>query len=119
METVEAGWTLPRELRELAEGGDESVVEELIAMFKDDVGERLEGLRHSIRAHDFSAISTQAHSIKGSALQMGAGNLMALCRHIELDASHHIPQNLDHLFAETLREFERLKLAMRFTCGGE
>ena len=111
-ETVDSGWTLPAELQELAAGGDEGIVEELIAMFKDDVAARLEALRAAVHGSDLATVKAQAHTVKGSAVQMGATSLMLICHHLELDASHLVTENLDRLLREAEHEFARLQLTM-------
>lgn|SRR6185295_16652979 len=113
IETANSGWTLPEELHQLAVGGDQEVVEELIALFKQDVGERLQVLREAVRTGDIAIVGAQAHAIKGSAIQMGAFNLVTTCRHMELDAAHHVTENLRRLMAEAMVEFGRLVKTMR------
>src|SRR6266545_6454502 len=98
--TVNAGWVLPEELESLAEGGDQEVVKELIALFKEDVAERMRLLREAAATGNLALVRAQAHTIKGSADQLGAGNLATTCRHLELDAAHHLADNLERLVAE-------------------
>ncbi len=112
-ETVNAGWELPEELRNLAVDGDREVVDELIALFKKDVGVRLQVLRKAVATGDIATAGAQAHAIKGSAIQMGAVNLVATCRHIELDAGHHVAGNLERLLSEAEAEMRVLGATMR------
>ena len=107
------GWVLPEELRYLALSGDTQVVGELIALFKKDVAARLQLLREAVMTDDLATGAAQAHSIKGSAVQMGALQLAATCRHMELDAANHVKENLQRLLLEAEAEFRILQTTMR------
>ncbi|MCU1237261.1 MAG: Hpt protein [Candidatus Solibacter sp.] len=113
--TANAGWVLPAELHHLAQSGGEKVIEELIELFKQDVGERLHVLRKAVESGDLVTAASQAHSIKGSALQMGAVNLVTTCKHVELDAAHHVSENLERLVLEAEAELRVLASSMRLT----
>lgn len=76
-------WSPPAALRELAEG-DSSLIIELVSLFLDDSTTRLETLRSACVHQEFVAVRAQAHSLKGSALQMGAASLASLCAALEL-----------------------------------
>jgi HPt (histidine-containing phosphotransfer) domain-containing protein len=106
------GWVLPAELRHLALSGDTQAVGQLIALFKEDVAARLQVLRQAVITGDLAAGGAQAHSIQGSALQMGALQLAATCRHIELDAAHHVTENLPRLLLEAEADFRLLQTTM-------
>jgi HPt (histidine-containing phosphotransfer) domain-containing protein len=104
-DAVNAGWIVPEELQNLALGGDQDVVHELIALFKEDVAARLELLRQAVAEGDLCTVKAQAHTIKGSAIQMGAVHLVTTCRHLELDAANDVKENLDRLVRDAEEEF--------------
>jgi HPt (histidine-containing phosphotransfer) domain-containing protein len=110
---VNAGWVMPEDLHHLTRTGGRSVVVELIDLFKQDVASRLQALRHSVKVGDLSAAAAQAHTIKGSAIQMGAHNLVTTCRHLELDAAHNVIENLERLLSEAEAELRVLQTSMQ------
>jgi HPt (histidine-containing phosphotransfer) domain-containing protein len=89
-----AVWVLPEELRQLAES-DDSLVKEVLAVFRSDTADRIARLRAGLDRGDRTAIKNEAHAIKGSAGQVGASAVFSLCRQIEMQAGSE---------AETLRE---------------
>ena len=117
MHAANAGWVLPDELHHLAKAGGPKVIEGLIEIFKQDVGQRLRVLRNAIEAGDLATAAAQAHTIKGSAIQMGAYNLVTTCKHLELDAAHHVSENLDRLLQEAEVELRSLLGTMRMESG--
>ena len=64
METINSQWVLPEELRNLALEGDREAVDELIALFKQDVAHRLKVLRQAVETGDLATAAAQAHTIK-------------------------------------------------------
>ena len=79
-------WVLPAALRQLAESGEGELVDELIAIFQTDTAERLQLLACAIEAADYPTVRLEAHTIKGSALQVGANRMAELCRQVEMEA---------------------------------
>jgi len=78
-----ASWVLPEELRQLAES-DEGLVKEVLAVFRTDTAERIARLRASLDRGDTAGVKSEAHALKGSSGQVGAGGLSSICRQIEL-----------------------------------
>ena len=66
----------------MAEGGDSEIVLEVLSVFQTDTAARLRTLQAALAAGDTAQVRTQAHSIKGSASQVGALGLAALCQSI-------------------------------------
>lgn len=87
-DTVNAGWSLPERL------GDHEAVAELIGLFKQDLASRLQVLRGAVLRGDLSVTGAQARAIEGSAIQMGAMNLVTL---------HHLRGNLEERAACPVR----------------
>lgn len=71
--------TVIQELRMIM-GGDFSL---LVQTFVRDSAQRIESIRDAIREADPDALRGAAHSFKGSAGNMGATRLAAICRTLE------------------------------------
>ena len=90
MKTVEhyatgsSGWALPETLRELAHDGASGLILELIETFRSDIAPRLGLMRLAIANADAKGLSNAAHTVKGSALQMGADGMASICQELEL-----------------------------------
>lgn len=80
------GWTLPDALQELALGGEWDIVAEVLTLFQSDTQSRLGILREAVQSGDRRRVRSQAHSLKGSAVQVGAGWLADSCREMEQTA---------------------------------
>jgi two-component system sensor histidine kinase/response regulator len=79
-------WVLPETLEHLAQGSEAELVAEIMGDFRTDVGVRLLNLRQAVARNDISVIKIEAHSIKGSAAQMGAPELADACLKLEIQA---------------------------------
>jgi hypothetical protein len=93
-------WVLPEELRQLAEGGDGDLVREVLTVFHSDTAKRLAMMRAALTANDRTKLKGEAHAVKGSAAQVGAGRVAALCRKMESEASALSEGELDSLLAD-------------------
>jgi two-component system sensor histidine kinase/response regulator len=85
-ETAEMEWVLPEALQELAEAGDREIVGEVLTLFQSDTESRLQELRQAVVCGDRGRVRAQAHSMKGSSIQVGANALADSCREMELTA---------------------------------
>jgi HPt (histidine-containing phosphotransfer) domain-containing protein len=85
-------------LREVMEEG----YPELLNTFLADSESRLAELQNTA---DAKALSEVAHSFKGSASNMGAVRLAALCQELESEAKNKIPSDIARLVADISREF--------------
>lgn len=70
-------------LRALGAEGDDSFLKEIIAIFIDDTPIRLAELRQAFDAGDLPSFTRAAHSIKGSASNLGAARLRGLAEKLE------------------------------------
>jgi HPt (histidine-containing phosphotransfer) domain-containing protein len=86
----EGGWTLPALLVELAAGDDE-LIADLIATFNADAADRIHKIRRALADSDFSEIRAQAHTIKGSARQVGADAVADACQDLETISQREDP----------------------------
>jgi HPt (histidine-containing phosphotransfer) domain-containing protein len=80
-------WTLPEALQELESAGCGDTVLELVRDFQTDTAQRLQRLRQALAASDAATFRREAHSIKGSAAQMGADEVAALARVLEIEGA--------------------------------
>ena len=78
-----ASWSMTLELQEIADT-DPGMIPELLTLFLDDSVARLQTLTNACVQQDFKIIRNQAHSLKGSALQMGASGMASLCAALEV-----------------------------------
>lgn len=83
---AEVSWTLPDALRELALGGEREIVAEVLALFQADTQSRIGMLREAVQTGDRPRVRSQAHSLQGSAVQVGAAALAESCREMEMAA---------------------------------
>ena len=100
-------------LEELQQGGERSLVQELIAIFLRQTPERLRVLRAAIENGDFIKASEEAHSLKSSCGYLGALKMEELCREVEETAAEAGRDRLAQLAARLGDAFEvvRLKLS--------
>ena len=102
-------WVLPEALRQLQECGETELVEELIVIFQSDTASRLEILARAVETSDHATARQEAHTIKGSALQVGAVRFAEACRQMEMEARKDVPSDLDVLYRVMLRSFDEVR----------
>jgi HPt (histidine-containing phosphotransfer) domain-containing protein len=76
-------WTPHAGLLE-AISGDDAVLAELIDAFKTDTEIRLQRIRAALEIADVARLRSEAHTITGSARQIGAEALAEVCQQVEL-----------------------------------
>jgi len=102
-------WVLPAALRQLEECGEAALMEELIVIFQTDTAERLEVLARAVEAAEYPIVRQEAHTIKGSSLQVGANRVAECCRQMEMEARKPRPEDLIPLFHALLRSFDEVR----------
>jgi HPt (histidine-containing phosphotransfer) domain-containing protein len=70
-------------LRQLTPPGEPDVLNEVLQLFLDDVPARIERLRAAWQGGDAVAVQRAAHSLKGSAGNIGATDLLGVCRQLD------------------------------------
>lgn len=80
-------WTPPETLRELEAAGCGSIVPDLVNEFVTDTRDRLARMRQAIATSDTKLFQREAHSIKGSANQMGGDQVAVLAKVLELEGA--------------------------------
>jgi HPt (histidine-containing phosphotransfer) domain-containing protein len=79
----DAVWSMTTELNEIIDIGSD-IMPELVSMFLSDSTLRMQVLNRASVQRDSKSIRAQAHSLKGSCLQMGAARLATVCLAPEL-----------------------------------
>jgi len=103
---------LPAALRQLQECGETTLVEELIVIFESDTAERLGVLARAVETADNATARQEAHTIKGSALQVGAVPFAEACRQMEMEARKEAPSDLAALYRAMLQRFDEVRGAI-------
>jgi len=90
-------------------GGDKDLLNEIIAMFIEDIPVQLEELKQGIKENDAAVIRGQGHKIKGASATVGAEAMRQAAHEIELAGTHGKLDSIPGLVAKLEQEFERLK----------
>jgi HPt (histidine-containing phosphotransfer) domain-containing protein len=100
-------------LRQLTMPGEPDVLHQVLLTFVDDVPRRLAALTEAAAAGRRDDAARAAHSLKGSAGNIGARRLQELAGHAEDAARRADPADLS-AHAQAVRvEFERVEAAIR------
>jgi two-component system sensor histidine kinase/response regulator len=97
-------------LRDLP-GRPEPLVE-LIELFLKDAQPKLERMNSALERKDFTSLALAAHSLKGSASNLGARRLADLCATLEKRAKATDLTEAANLLLETQGEFHRVEAAL-------
>lgn len=81
--STQQDWSPPASLLEAA-AGDDGLIVRLINAFGADTDARIEQMRAALAVADFPRIRAEAHTIKGSAGQMGAEAVAKACQELEI-----------------------------------
>ena len=102
-------------LRQLTPPGEPDVLKEVLQLFLDDVPARVERLRAAWQGGDVVAVQRAAHSLKGSAGNIGATDLLGVCRQLDdlgragdLSTAAPLVTALDSEFARVQTEIKSL-----------
>jgi HPt (histidine-containing phosphotransfer) domain-containing protein len=102
-------------LADLQEPGEPDLLRELITLFLRDTPERLDALRRALAREDLETTGRAAHSLKGSAANLGAAGLQTLAASAEAAARNRdqpalstLLASLDAEFAQVRRQLEEL-----------
>lgn len=70
-------------LRKLTTPGEPDVLEDVLRMFLQEVPQRMDKLRIALAAGNIEEVHRAAHSLKGSAGNIGAQSLFAVCKTLD------------------------------------
>ena len=104
-------------LRQLTTPGEPDVLTEVLRLFLQEVPPRMERLRNACADGNIEDVYRAAHSLKGSAGNIGAQRLMAVCR--ELDEMGRAGDLTDAapLLAALALEYERVAAEIGLIIG--
>lgn len=103
---------MPETLQMLVREGEGAAVAEILQDFQTDTAQRLDVLRQALAERDSTRVKAQAHAIKGSAGQIGASSLAALCQRIELESRSPDCQGIHELLERAEADFAGVCLAI-------
>jgi HPt (histidine-containing phosphotransfer) domain-containing protein len=109
-------WWPPELLLEAA-ADDDGLIVKLIDAFSTDTDDRIEHMRGALAASDFPRIRAEAHTIKGSASQMGADALAEACRELEIASNLREALLIAPLLNRIQALFEEIRAAMASYAG--
>ena len=102
-------------LRRLTPPGEPDVLTEVLRIFLDEVPARVARLRNAWAARNIEEVHRSAHSLKGSAGNIGARRLHAVCSQLDeiddLDAAAALVAALDAEFDKVVTEIRRILVA--------
>jgi len=99
-------------LRELSEPGRPEPLVELIQLFLKDAHPKLERMHTALRGKDLTTLALVAHSLKGSASNLGARRLADFCAAMEKHAKASDLAESANILLETESEFHRVEAAL-------
>jgi CheY-like chemotaxis protein/HPt (histidine-containing phosphotransfer) domain-containing protein len=89
---------------------DESVIKEVVDMYRNDSPKCLQSLAESIKAANPKLIKMYAHSLKGASLQIGAKRLGDIAYKLECAGRDKDMDNIPELFNKLQDEYSKLAL---------
>lgn len=108
-------WDMAKTLERL--GGDESLLQEVIEIFLDDVPKHMEGLRNAIAEKDAAAVEQAGHTLKGELGYMGISEISLKARELEESGRNSELERAAVLYATLEPEITDLLRTIRNTAG--
>ena len=96
-------------LKELREPGQPDPLAELIELFLRDTRPRLRKMEAALAGKDVSALIAAAHSLKGSASNLGARRLASLCANLEREAKTQELSEAANILLDVKSEFQQVE----------
>jgi len=104
-------------LRKLRRPGEPDPVAELIEIFYHDASERLDRMTTALQQNDSAIAALAAHGLKGSAANLGARQLSALCACLEQHAKAGRLRDASDLLSQLQDEYLRVQSALQAQSG--
>lgn len=95
------------------QGGEPGLLRELIGMFLEDAGPRMDKIRLAIHEHNSAVLEQEAHALKGSCGNFGAKPMSQLCEALQGMGRSGELQRADPVLLELEAEFERVKATLQ------
>ncbi len=100
-------------LRSLGDEGDDSFLQEILAIYLEDVPLRLADLKTALARADQPFFTRSAHTIKGSSSNVGARQVKALAEKLEHRSKAEPIETLAPQITELEQAFGRAQVALR------
>ncbi|MDP0498901.1 MAG: Hpt domain-containing protein [Verrucomicrobiota bacterium JB022] len=101
-------------LVETGEDAAAELIQELLDLFREESGPRLDALQASLGQNDTVAIGKHAHSLAGASANLGALRLSKLCRKLETETNAGnlaaLPEIARHIRAEYDRAVQQFEV---------
>jgi CheY-like chemotaxis protein len=101
--------TIINGLKELREPGQPDPLRELIELFLKDAQPRLQQMEAAASAGDLPKLAAATHTLKGSASNLGARRLAALCAALEKQSKAGDAGQFSQTLAEVIAEFTTVR----------
>ena len=102
-----------KSLRRLTPPGEPDVLQEILTLFLDEVPKKIGTLRSAIASGDATIVQRTAHSLKGSAGNIGAHAMYDVCRQLDDRARSEAPARLRPLLDALDAEYRKLETEIR------
>ena len=89
-------------------GGDETLVKMCLELFPEEISQKIEELKTTIRENNAEAIKHHAHTIKGMAANISAGRLRDAAYEVETAAKQGDAETAKQLVEKLEQEAQRL-----------
>jgi HPt (histidine-containing phosphotransfer) domain-containing protein len=96
-------------LRQLTLPGEPDVLTQVLHLFLQEAPKRIQRLEEAWQSGDHAEVHRAAHSLKGSAGNIGAGPMFAVCRDLDEQAQAGDLTNAADLVAALAREYARVE----------
>jgi histidine phosphotransfer protein HptB len=96
-----------------AADGDDAFLRQLVEVFLDDAGTKVEQLAAAIAAGDAAGVGRMAHQLKGSSSNIGADGLHELARQLETFGRNNAISNARVIYPGLVEEFARVRTELR------
>ena len=93
-------------------GGDPELLREILDYFLEMAPQQLDDLQAAVTARDVAAVDLQAHSMKGGSANVGAVQLSATARELEMLAKTGSLEGSEQLVAAMREELQALQQAV-------
>lgn len=100
-------------LRELTVAGEPDVLVEVLQLFLDEVPKKLQTMQSAVQAGDAALVARAAHSLRGSAGNIGAVSLLDASRRIENLATANDLEKVQPLVGQLTDEYHRVELEIK------
>lgn len=104
-------------LRALNPDDEDAFLRDIIGIFLEDTPERIAELKQCLASYDQPKFTRAAHSIKGSASNLGAKRVRAVAEKLEHQSRNSGLDGLDTLLAELEAEFATAKAELERIAG--